>query len=401
MRVSLGSTTRQLALLFGARVVLNTAYRIVYPFLPAIARGLDISIASASQLVSLRLLPGLAAPWLGSVGDRQGRRRMIEAALALFALAGLLIASLGTTWALAAALVLYGLSKVVFDPSLQALLGDMFPYDRRARAVGLMELSWSAAWLLGVPMSGYLIQHFGWRSPWAVLALLGFVSFLLLRRNLPHDRQPAIAADSATTAPLGSTWLSLPRRPGMPALLATVLLLAFAIELPFIVYGAWLEEAFGLGLASLGLASAVMGIAEAVAELGTTFLADRFGKRRSTLAGLLGLAAGLALLPRLAGLGLVAAMGGMVLVVLWFEFAIVSFIPLATEAAPDARALLLSYVVTAMLLGRMAGSFAGGWLWERQVGGIALQAYVGSGAALLAFLVMLRGVQERGDPEKP
>ena len=180
-------------------------------------------------------------------------------------------------------------------------------------------------------------------------------------------------------------------------MLVTGTLMTFAVELPFIVYGAWLEEAFGLSLTGLGLASIAIGVAEAVSELGTTLLTDRFGKRRSILAGLLALAAGLALLPRLAGLGLVAAMGGIVLIVLAFEFAIVSFIPLATEISPKARASFLSCNVTAALIGRLLGSLTGGWLWERQVGGIALQAYVGAAASLLAFLVMLVGVQEIRD----
>ena len=400
MKLSGKTAGRQLAVLFFARIVLNTAYRIVYPFLPAIARGLDISVASASQLVSLRLLPGLAAPCLGALGDRQGRRRMIEPALLIFSAAGLLIASVGTKWAVAAALVMYGLSKVLFDPSLHAFLGDSVPYSERARAIGIIELSWSSAWLLGVPASGYFIQRLGWRSPWALLGVLGLASLWLAHRVLPREPRPPDAQESPGSGPVGRSWLAMLRRPGVLPMLITGTLMTFAVELPFIVYGAWLEKAFGLSLTSLGLASIAIGVAEAISELGTTLLTDRFGKRRSILAGLLGLAAGLALLPRLAGLGLVAAMSGIVLIVLAFEFAIVSFIPLATEISPEARASFLSYNVTAALIGRMLGSLTGGWLWERQVGGIALQAYVGAAAGLVAFLVMLVGVQEIRDSAK-
>jgi len=388
------SAGRQLAALFFARVVLNTAYRIVYPFLPAIARGLDVSIASASQLVSLRLLPGLAAPWLGALGDRLGRRRMIEPALLLATVAGLLIASVGTTWAVAAALVMYGFSKVLFDPSLHAFLGDTVPYAKRARAIGIVELSWSGAWLLGVPTSGYLIQHLGWRSPWAALGVLGLGCLFLAHWILPGARDGRSAPGPADGRPASPSRHAMLRRPGVVPMLATGMLLTFAIELPFIVYGAWLEQAFGLSLTSLGLASIVLGIAEAVSELATTFVTDRLGKRRSILAGLLCLSGALVLLPSMAGLGLVAAMSGMVLVVLAFEFTIVSLIPLATEIAPDARASFLSINVTAMLLGRMAGSFAGGWLWDRQVGGISLHAYAGAAASLLAFWALLLGVKE-------
>ena len=395
MRPSPRLTGRRLAALFVARIALNTAYRIVYPFLPAIARGLDISVSSASRLVALRMLPGLAAPWLGSIGDRQGRRRMIEPALLVFSLAGLLLAGAGTLWAVAVAFAAYGLSKILFDPSLHALLGDAIPYAQRGRAVGLLELSWSASWLLGVPASGYLIQHWGWRSPWAVLAVAGLVCLALTHWSLPRDRTPPPESPTGSGAgPASGSWRMLLGRPGVLPMLAVGVLLAFAIELPFIVYGAWLEAAFGLSLSSLGLASIAIGLAEAVSELGTTVLTDRIGKRRSVLAGLLGLSVALAVLPWLAGFGLAAAMTGMVLVVLTFEFAIVSIIPLATELVPDARASFLSANVTAMVFGRMLGSVTGGWLWQNQVGGIALQAFLGAGLGLAAFLVMALGVRE-------
>jgi predicted MFS family arabinose efflux permease len=80
-----------------------------------------------------------------------------------------------------------------------------------------------------------------------------------------------------------------------------------------------------------------------------------------------------------------------------FEFGIVSLLPLATELAPEARATLLSLTVTAFSLGRIAGATTGGWLWQGQAGGIALNAWVGAGCALVAALLMAWGVAEVGD----
>ena len=48
-------------------------------------------------------------------------------------------------------------------------------------------------------------------------------------------------------------------------LLLTNLLLTLAIEIPLIVYGAWLEATFGLSFTALGFASTVVGLAEASA----------------------------------------------------------------------------------------------------------------------------------------
>jgi predicted MFS family arabinose efflux permease len=181
------------------------------------------------------------------------------------------------------------------------------------------------------------------------------------------------------------------------ALLLTSFMLVMAQEIPFIVYGAWLETSFGLSLTALGLASIVVGLAEASAEMGTVMFTDRLGKRRSVLLGLLGLAASLVLLPSLARLGLVGALAGIALVMLTFEFGIVSLLPLATELAPEARATLLSLNVAAFSLGRMVGAITGGWLWQKPGQGISVHAAVGAGCALVAAVLVAWGLSEIGD----
>lgn len=55
------------------------------------------------------------------------------------------------------------------------------------------------------------------------------------------------------------------------------------------------------------------------------------------------------------------------------------------------------YNLTAALLGRMAGSVTGEWLWECQIRGMALHACLGAALLLGAFVVMALGVSEVGD----
>jgi predicted MFS family arabinose efflux permease len=388
-----------LAIIFAARTTVNTAHRIIYPFLPALARGLGISLAAAGGLVTARLVAGLVAPLIGPWTDRHPRRRTMEIALVTFVVAGLLLVAAapgygGLTVAIAA-FVLYGLAKVIYDPAVHAYLGDTVPYDRRGRAVGIIELSWSAAWLLGVPAAGFLMERHGWRAPWGVLAGLGLVALGLTRAGLAAVRLPQQAGGKGPPLrALFRRWRELLGQRRTAALLLTSLLLTMAMEIPFIVYGAWLESSFGLSLSSLGLASIAVGLAETTAELGTTLITDRLGKRRAVLAGLASMSASLLLLPFLARQGLAGALGGVVLFVLTFEFAIVSLIPLATEVAPLARASLLSLNLLAFSLGRMAGAATGGWLWTWGGERITLPAVAGAACALAAALVMYRGMTE-------
>ncbi len=392
-------TAPGLPIIFATRTVLNTAHRIIYPFLPSLARGLDISLAAASGLVTARLVAGFVAPLFGPLSDRYGRRRTMEIGLALFAFASLILVGIGTFAAALVAFVLYGLAKVIYDPAVHAYLGDTVPYRHRARAVGIVELAWSGSWLLGVPAAGFLIERFGWRAPWAVLIGLGVLAVGLTHVGLPAHRRPTSPPSRSRMASARSLvrrWRDLLRRKPVLILLVTSTLLMASLEVPFIVYGAWLEDAFGLSLSTLGLASVVVGLAEATAELGTTVLTDRLGKKRSVVAGLLGLAAGLIALPWLAQQGLAVALAGVVLAVLAFEFAIVSLLPLATELAPEARASLLSLNVAAMSLGRILGATGGGWLWE-QAGGIAPNALAGAACALAAAAALAWGMVEIGE----
>jgi len=372
-----------LVIIFIARTGLNTAHRIIYPFLPAIARGLGIPLASASMLVTLRLVAGLTAPVLGPSSDRFGRRRIMEIALLAFSLGGLLLASGNLFVAAAIAFFLLGLSKVLYDPAAHGYVGDTVPYARRARAIGFIEFSWSGAWLIGVPAAGFLIEQFGWRAPWAVLCALGLFSVLLTHAGLPPGGREI--EENGGGQPLIATWRQLLCQRPILILLATSFFLVMALEAPFIIYGAWLETSFGLGISTLGLASIVIGLSEASAELGVTILTDRWGKRRSVVTGLLGLVASLVAWPWLAG---------MALVMLTFEFAVVSLIPLATELAPKSRATLLSLNIAAFSLGRIVGAAAGGWLWQWRPDQIIYQAAFGAICALVAALLMGRAMPD-------
>ena len=379
----------QLLLLFLVRTALNAPYRMVYPFLPSIARGLGVSLTQASRLITLRAAAGAVGPFLGGpLADRHGRRPVMELALALTVLATLLLAGFGGLTAAAVAFVLCGAAKVWHDSATHAHLGDTVPYSERGRAVAAVELSWSGAWLLGVPLSGLLIERLGWRAPWALWSALVLVSLWITHVGLPSPVRSATAGNAQPIASLVTTWRSLLRRRAVVIVPTVSLLLTLAIEIPFIVYGAWLERTFQLSLTALGLASAVVGFAEAAAELGATVVTDRLGKRRSVLAGLLGVAGSLLVLPQLSTLGLAAVLAGIALLMLAFEFGLVSLLPLVTELAPDARASLLSLTITAFSLGRMAGSWIGGWLWQWQ--SMALNSVAGAACALAGALVLAR-----------
>ena len=65
---------RILATVLYARLLINAQFRIVYPFLPTISRGLGLPLETTALLVGVRSLAGITSPLYGWLADRGDRR---------------------------------------------------------------------------------------------------------------------------------------------------------------------------------------------------------------------------------------------------------------------------------------------------------------------------------------
>ena len=139
----------------------------------------------------------------------------------------------------------------------------------------------------------------------------------------------------------------------------------------FVVYGIWLEQSFSLSIVALGLGTGMIGLAELLGELMTAVLADRIGLKFAVGGGLIASIFGYLILP-FAGLTLPGALTGLFIVFFFFEFTMVCFLSLSTELVPTQRATMMSIILAAAGLGRVAGALIGGAVWL--AGGIAATA---------------------------
>jgi predicted MFS family arabinose efflux permease len=378
---------RPLTLLTAGRLVLNAAHRFVYPFLPAIARGLGISLESAGSLVSARWMAGLATPAVVHAVDR-GRhpRRLIIVGLALFTVGAGITALTGVFVGALVGFAAMGLAKSTYDTASQAYLADRVPYARRARVLGVFELAWAGGFLIGAPITGWLIDRFSWEAPFWVAAALAAATLVVVPFVLDAER---------VGTPSTADRLVLNR--SAIALLVAMGLFSGGAELVFVVLGAWLEQAFAVSLLGLGGVAFVLGVMELLGEGATVGLTDRLGKRRAVMIGLVVSAAAFTALPVFEdsyapGVAMLAiALAG-------FEFTIVSSIPLASEMEPHGRARYLSLTIVAMSLGRALGAFVGPRLF---VGTGLVGPGLAAGAANVAALFIVAAfVREHGVHER-
>ena len=382
----------QLATLTWSRLLINSALRLTYPFLPALARGLGVSLPAVAHLIALRAGAGLFSPLFSPLSERFGRRSVMVGTMILFSAGAFVVVIWPAYWPLGVTLVVTGFAKVVYDPAMQSYLGDVVPYRQRGKAVAVTEFAWAGSLLAGAPLVGIVMARQGWEAPFLWLGILGLGATLLLRRIMPPGR-----VANTRVASLRSLGHVVRQHPVIWAAAGYVLLVMGANELLFIVYGEWMEQSFGLSLTNLGLATGVIGSAEIVGELLAGWSVDRFGKRPVIITtGVL--TGAMYLLIPYTSRSLPAALATLFIVFVTFETTAVGGIPLMTEVVPTARSAALSAVLAASSMGRMLGALIGPEVWQQS--GLAGNTFLGAIIMWAAVLVLARWVRE-GEEEWP
>lgn len=373
------------------RFVMNMSRRFAYPFAPAISRGLDVPLTSVTTVLAFNQAAGLFGILFGPVIDRAGYVPMMY--LGLFVMmTGMALVSFFPVYAVVfAALVLAGIGKIMLDPSVEAYVGTHVDFSKRARVVGLLEISWAATTLLGLPLMGMVISGYGWTAGFQMLLVLGALAVLALWKTTQEEerkkepRTPGIPLSDQLLLFLKRLFSMFYQKHAF-ALLFSCMCVCFANDILFVVYGVWFETSFGFSVLEIGFSAGVLGVAELLGEFLVVLFSDRTGVSRSVSLGLFFTALAYAGMPFFAH-SLFPALGAVFLVFVLFEFTIVSLLSLATEAMPEARGTLLSAFFAFAGLGRVMGVFIGGIAWEK--GGITLISMYAAGANLLALVVFL------------
>ncbi|MEO0563122.1 MAG: MFS transporter [Chloroflexota bacterium] len=386
--LSLNTVRLHATLITVDRTVINTGFRMVYPLLPVLARGAGVELSAIAGILTFTQLIGVAAPVMGELAERRSKRFNLVMGMALSAFGFSLVFILPGGIGLGAALLIAAFGKTtLFDPAAQAYVGDRVPYEQRGAIMALMELSWSMAFLLGVPAMAWLIDAFDWRAPFAVLGLLSFAGALAALALLETD-------DATTKS--GQPLLRNIRTALSTRAARAGLVLGFGIsaanQLINIVFGTWIEVTFGVALAALAAASAVIGASELLGEGAVAGLADRFGKRRMVAIGI-----GINILACIAlpatGVSLVVALATLFVFYLGFEVSLVATIPLASELAPTTRGMYMTLLVAGFTLGRALVTYPSTLLYE------AAGLWANCAVAIVMNVVALIAVLAFIDPE--
>lgn len=81
---------------------------------------------------------------------------------------------------LIAARIITGLFGGVIGSISMAIVADLFPIQKRGRVMGFMQMGFGASQVLGIPISLYLANAWGWQTPFLMIVVLASIVWLLV-----------------------------------------------------------------------------------------------------------------------------------------------------------------------------------------------------------------------------
>ncbi|MDQ7030720.1 MAG: MFS transporter [Ardenticatenia bacterium] len=369
---------RPLLIIFFIIFVNLLGFGIIIPLLPFYADhvgatpfqiGLLFASYSVSQLV--------AAPVLGSLSDRHGRRPILLVSLLGTVISFALLAVATSLWLLFVARIIDGLSGGNISTA-RAYISDVTDRKDRAKAFGLIGAAFGLGFIFG-PALGGVLGRFNYAAPAWAAAGLAALALIMTWFGLPESHRRRASATS--TAP----WRDLPQLLTRPTI-GTLLLIDFLYWASFAVYQTTFalfgKIRFGFGITEVGYILALAGVIGVIVQGGLVgLITRRFGESRTLAGGLL-----------LAALGL----GSAALTHSVAAF-VVAVVPAAVGAALSQPALiaLISHTASPEEQGRIQGVSGALESLGRTVGpvwGNSMLDLFGEGVAFFSAAVVLAGI---------
>jgi MFS transporter, DHA2 family, integral membrane protein len=159
--------------------------------LPTIVRDLGATSSELQWIVDAYALvfAGLLLP-MGALGDRFGRKGMLQIGLVVFGTASLAAVFATEPWHLIATRSLMGVGGAMIMPATLSIIANVFPPHERSKAIAIWAGFAGAGAAVGPVMSGLLLEHFWFGSVFLVnlpIIALALVSGALL---VPTSRDP-------------------------------------------------------------------------------------------------------------------------------------------------------------------------------------------------------------------
>lgn len=382
----------------GALKMLRRAvFWVSFPFgiisfvLPIYGRELGATALEVGGFFSaLSFIPVLIRPFLGRALDRWGRRPFLLAGFLGYAVAMVVFCLADTVELLTLACFIQGLGQALLWLSAYTIVADVAAETGRGRNFGLVDEATSRGALVGTSAGFFAIfalERFGlnWQQIWFRLFGAYTVPALLalgIGWRGVRETRPQAAVQPVESRPLSGQLL---------ALMGIVLATGASSTMVWPLLMVFLQDTLRAGVGILAQAYIPAALIWSFLPSRMGRIADRLGRKRPMIAGLLGGALASALIPHLRSLLLLA--------VLWAveSLGYTASVPaerafVADIAGEDVRGTSYGLYTFAYFLGAMSGPLVGGWLYDNL--GHAMPFYLNTAVLLVGALLVATVLRE-------
>src|SRR5256714_456942 len=190
--VILGVLCTSLLLVMQGNTALNLA-------LPKIAGDIGLSSSAMQWVVDAYSLVFAGLLFTTStIGDRFGRKGVMQLGLVLFGLAtGYAAFFAGSAGTLIAARGVMGLAGAMIMPSTLSILTNVFPAHERPKAIAVWSGIAGGGAALGMILNGFILEHFSWHAVFVVNLPLAVGALAVGAAIIPTSKDQSQAADAA------------------------------------------------------------------------------------------------------------------------------------------------------------------------------------------------------------
>jgi MFS family permease len=251
---------------------------VLFAVQPMVQAEFHLTNAQLGYLTSAFLLFYMvAAPFTGPLADRYSRRVIIAIGAFFWSGLTLLTAVTHSYQALLIRHTLVGIGEASFVTIAPTFVADLFPEEKRGRILGVFYLAIPVGTALGYVLGGNLGARFGWRFPFYVAAIPGFLLALVML-FIPEPLRGQF--DSAKETSERGTIKGLTRNPAFWTATLGMAMMTFALGGIQVWMPTFLSTMRGYSLkAANQLFGGIIVLDGTLASLAGGWLGDRFLRR--------------------------------------------------------------------------------------------------------------------------
>lgn len=359
--------------------VVGTSQFVIVGTLDKVAASVDVSVATAGQLITVFALGNaIGTPLVMIATSKMNQRKQLVMALAIILLGVIGVITLPGFGLLMTSRVLLGVGTGVFVVTAYGIAAKLAAPGRQGGAMANVAMGYSSSLVFGVPLGRMIASSYDWKVIFWGIGIFSLMAIFGVVRTIP-------VMEAEASVSLGKR-LALLKNPRVALTLGVTFFVFISYSMlntyitPFLTaVMPTMEEKLSMILLAMGLASL---IGSKVGGL----LADRIGIIRTLVGSMAVHIVSLVLLSTVSGFGWIIVI--LPLLMIW-EIAAWTFGPIQNfnliSLTPEASGIVLSLNSSFVQLGFAAGAGIGGIVAGRS--SILEISWVGATSVVIALLI--------------